>query len=379
MILFKLINRGLLNEINGCISTGKEANVYHALSDDHAHTNVAIKIYKTSILVFKDRDRYVTGDSRFSRYAKHNPRKMVKMWAEKEMRNLKRLYSAGINCPEPLYLKLHVLVMSFLGNKNGWYTLMEMKLINRAYPRLKDAITEDDVYPLLYNQVLKDMRIMYQTCRLVHADLSEFNLLFGSPHEKANVRYNDKKVYVIDVSQSVEHDHPRSLEFLRMDIKNVTDFFRKKGVATLQERTAFEFITADNTPVDRDGMEGVLTEMIKDDEKKPVQEEVDERVFRQAYIPKSLFEVVDPERDVGIVQQGGKDDLIYAKLLDVQETQAQSAERPDPQNGELAKDEEGDDTESTDSKDSSEEDSSKPRGKRHEDKEAKKVVHLAII
>ena len=121
MILFKLINRGLLNEINGCISTGKEANVYHALSDDPKNTNIAIKIYKTSILVFKDRDRYVTGDSRFTKYAKHNPRKMVKMWAEKEMRNLKRLYAAGIACPEPLYLKLHVLVMGFLGDKKGWY------------------------------------------------------------------------------------------------------------------------------------------------------------------------------------------------------------------------------------------------------------------
>jgi RIO kinase 1 len=120
MILFKLINRGLLNEINGCISTGKEANVYHALSDDPVHANIAIKIYKTSILVFKDRDRYVTGDSRFSRYSKHNPRKMVKMWAEKEMRNLKRIYSAGIPSPEPLYLKLHVLVMAFLGDQKGW-------------------------------------------------------------------------------------------------------------------------------------------------------------------------------------------------------------------------------------------------------------------
>jgi RIO kinase 1 len=47
--------------------------------------------------------------------------------------------------------------------------------------------------------------------------------------DEADGRYNDKKVYVIDVSQSVEDDHPRSLEFLRMDIKNVTDFFRKKG------------------------------------------------------------------------------------------------------------------------------------------------------
>ena len=47
----------------------------------------------------------------------------------------------------------------------------------RAYPRLKDAVIEDDVYPILYKQVLRDMRVMYQTCRLVHADLSEFNLL----------------------------------------------------------------------------------------------------------------------------------------------------------------------------------------------------------
>ena len=49
---------------------------------------------------------------------------------------------------------------------------------NRAYPRLKDAVVEDEVYPVLYNQVLQDMRTMYQTCRLVHADLSEFNLLY---------------------------------------------------------------------------------------------------------------------------------------------------------------------------------------------------------
>ena len=49
----------------------------------------------------------------------------------------------------------------------------------RAYPRLKDAVVEDEVYPILYNQIMRDMRIMYQTCRLVHADLSEFNLLYS--------------------------------------------------------------------------------------------------------------------------------------------------------------------------------------------------------
>jgi serine/threonine-protein kinase RIO1 len=57
MVLFKMLNRGLFSDINGCISTGKEANVYHAV--DAAGNDLAVKIYKTSILVFKDRDRLV--------------------------------------------------------------------------------------------------------------------------------------------------------------------------------------------------------------------------------------------------------------------------------------------------------------------------------
>jgi len=97
----------------------KKANVYHAITEDGEHR--AIKIYKTSILVFKDRDRYVSGEYRFRNgYSKHNPRKMVKVWAEKEMRNLKRLWNAGIPCPEPLMLRMHVLLMTFIGDKNGW-------------------------------------------------------------------------------------------------------------------------------------------------------------------------------------------------------------------------------------------------------------------
>jgi serine/threonine-protein kinase RIO1 len=41
--------------------------------------------------ICRDRERYVQGDFRFRHgYSKHNPRKMVKTWAEKEMRNLSR-------------------------------------------------------------------------------------------------------------------------------------------------------------------------------------------------------------------------------------------------------------------------------------------------
>lgn len=55
MVLFKMISRGILTEVNGCVSTGKEANVYHASTPEGK--SLAIKVFKTSILVFKDRDR----------------------------------------------------------------------------------------------------------------------------------------------------------------------------------------------------------------------------------------------------------------------------------------------------------------------------------
>ena len=68
--------------------------------------------------MFKDRDKYVSGEFRFrSGYSKKNPRKMVRTWAEKEMRNLTRLHNAGIPSPKPILLRSHVLLMEFIGTE----------------------------------------------------------------------------------------------------------------------------------------------------------------------------------------------------------------------------------------------------------------------
>uniref|UniRef100_A0AAX7UAZ4 Serine/threonine-protein kinase RIO1 n=1 Tax=Astatotilapia calliptera TaxID=8154 RepID=A0AAX7UAZ4_ASTCA len=219
MILFKMLSRGIISEINGCISTGKEANVYHASTA--AGDSRAIKIYKTSILLFKDRDKYVSGEFRFRHgYCKGNPRKMVRTWAEKEMRNLIRLQTAGIPSPEPLLLRSHVLLMGFIGKDNV------------PAPLLKNASLSESKARELYLQVIQNMRKMFQEARLVHADLSEFNML-----------YHNGDAYIIDVSQSVEHDHPHALEFLRKDCSNINEFFVKHGVAVMTVRELFDFIT----------------------------------------------------------------------------------------------------------------------------------------
>lgn len=368
MILLQMINRNVVSEVNGCLSTGKEANVYHALSMPQEEASEppvsplhrAIKVFKTSILVFKDRDKYVTGEYRFRQgYSKSNNRAMVKVWAEKEMRNLKRIHASGIPCPEPVQLRLHVLVMGFLGDKKGI-----------PAPRLKDVeLVGSDIearWRLLYLQLLGYMRILYQTCRLVHADLSEYNIL-----------YHNDKLWLIDVSQSVEHDHPRSLEFLRMDIKNISDFFRRKGVDVLSEKTTFGFVTAAQGSTGPEEMANTLQTLFENRpeeiEEDNASAEVETEVFRNQYIPQNLEQVYDIERDAGEVANGGQDNLIYRDLL---------AEKLAPEvlvvdEGNSANAPEDDNPAPSDEEDESDNDvdlfaKKAPRGKRFEDKDVKK-------
>ena len=98
----------------------------------------------------------------------------------------------------------NVLLMEFVG-ENGW-----------PAPRLKDVELSKKSYERVYLDRVRTLREMYQRCRLVHGDLSEYNLL-----------YHRKEVWMIDVSQSVEIDHPNALYFLRSDCKNVSDYFSK--------------------------------------------------------------------------------------------------------------------------------------------------------
>ena len=321
MIILKLINTNAIYEINGCISTGKEANVYHATNDSNG--NLAVKIYKTSILVFKDRDKYVTGEFRFRHgYCKSNPRKMVQTWAEKEFRNLKRLLICGIPCPVPLILKSHVLVMSMIGSSSG-----------NAAPRLKDTVIETlEEFSNLYIQLVKMLWTLYNKCSLVHADFSEYNLL-----------YHKKVVYCIDVSQSVENDHPHALEFLRKDVANVVEYFRKMcgeriwlGLLDLFDLVVSSLDNIRNKLYDKDlnsiqskltlnrdlnetdlilelYLERVpITKKLLDrvsnrTEAETITAKANEQVFKQVFIPRSLEEVVDHETDIQNLRDGDVD------------------------------------------------------------------------
>lgn len=296
MILFKLLNKGIINEINGCISTGKEANVYHASTT--TGYDRAVKIFKTSILVFKDRDKYVTGEFRFRHgYCKGNPRKMVRTWAEKEMRNLLRMHAVGIPCPEPIILRNHVLVMEFVGS-NGF-----------PAPLLKDANITESKARELYLLCVRIMRDLYWKAKLVHADLSEFNILYDIVKDRMTI---------IDVSQSVEHDHPSALLFLRKDCANINEFFRKQKVCVMTVKELFDFITDLNVTDENiedylEHAQRIAAERTDDDVTQ--KDLVNAEVFKNAFIPQRLDDVVDFERDVAQAEKGNTEHLYYTNVV----------------------------------------------------------------
>ncbi|XP_042142508.1 serine/threonine-protein kinase RIO3 [Ixodes scapularis] len=231
LLLYKLVNREILDEVNGCISTGKESCVFHAAGGKTEEFSVprecAVKVFKTTLNEFKNREQYIREDFRFKdRFSKLNPRKVIHLWAEKEMHNLRRMRRAGIPCPEVVVLKKHLLVMSFVG------------LNGVPAPQLKEAALSGEQLASAYAQAVALAQALYQRCQLVHADLSEYNLL-----------WHHGQVLVIDVSQAVDRMHPHALEFLLRDCTNISRFFQKQGLPNvLSPKDLFTEVCGLNLP-----------------------------------------------------------------------------------------------------------------------------------
>ncbi|GMR41655.1 hypothetical protein PMAYCL1PPCAC_11850, partial [Pristionchus mayeri] len=216
LTLFKWINQGLFDRVEGIIATGKESAVLSAGANSLLEVDkpyfLAIKVYKTSLTDFKNRGEYAVNDFRFK-----NPRRVMRIWAEKEFMNLTRMFNKQLPCPEPIKLRKHIMVMGFIGDENGV-----------AAPKLKNVQFDDDAEKMSAFEQTKNILLrMYKECNLVHGDFSEFNLL-----------WKEGVVYVIDVSQAMDLSHPRVLHYLLRDIENVLLFFHRHETPSLPSKTA---------------------------------------------------------------------------------------------------------------------------------------------
>ena len=197
--LYKLLSKGWITSMGGPISTGKEANVYLA---DQNGTPVAVKIYLTRTANFKKMQDYITADRRFINIGK-NRRDVIFAWTRKEFSNLRRAEEAKILVPHPLIFDRNVLVMEFLGEETS------------AFPQLRLAVFDDA--QRVYDEILEDIRILWRQAKLVHGDLSEYNILYGRGHP-----------YLIDMGQAVTRDHPHAPGFLKRDLEQLNRFFNER-------------------------------------------------------------------------------------------------------------------------------------------------------
>ncbi len=208
MALYGLSRKGYIDAFGGSISTGKEANIFHAVAKKDDILEIAAKIYMISTANFNAMREYILGDPRFIG-VKQTKKDLIFAWARKEFKNLKRAEGAGVRVPKPYIAKRNILLMEFIG-KDGV-----------PMPQLKDVTLTREEAKLIFNRVIEYMSLLYSKAKLIHADLSEYNVL---------VDMNDMKPVIIDMGQSVTTEHFNAEMYLQRDVANILRFFKKFNV-----------------------------------------------------------------------------------------------------------------------------------------------------
>jgi RIO kinase 1 len=215
--LYRLAHKKHLTTFGGPISTGKEGNVFYGEKEGKP---LAIKIYMIRTANFRAMTEYIDGDPRFS-HIRRSRKEIIFAWTRKEFSNLKRARKAGVPVPEPYSFDRNILLMEFLGEDQV------------PFPQIREVDLPDPQET--YREIVGYVERLFSDARLVHGDLSEYNILYGD------------RPWLIDMGQAVTPDHPRALQFLARDIRNINRFFSDKceimGDQEIFQRIAGERLT----------------------------------------------------------------------------------------------------------------------------------------
>lgn len=199
--LDKIVNSGYLKDLVSPISQGKEAWVF--IGEDKTGERVAVKIYKMMIKDYKSLYKYLIQDPRFYKVGRTRV-EIILAWVKKEYKNLNKMYMNEVSVPMPITFYKNILVMEFIGKKD-------------PAPLLKDSYPKDP--KTFWKKLYKNLKNMIEKAKLVHGDLSEYNIL----------NFEEKPI-IIDVSQAIPVGSPNSIDYLKRDIKNLKNFFSKFNI-----------------------------------------------------------------------------------------------------------------------------------------------------
>jgi len=197
----RLVNRGQFDAVDYPISTGKEGGVFRATKGAEYR---AVKIYRIGNTVFRHLPPYAL-DALRRETSVRNFGGLIFAWTRREHTILGRLTEAGVRVPRPYGHFRNVLVMEFIGSPDGV-----------AAPRLVDVTVDDPA--TLYEDLVTQIGRMARDARLVHGDLSPYNILWHEGH-----------TVLIDVAQAVPAEHPEAPRLMERDIGNFAKFLGRLG------------------------------------------------------------------------------------------------------------------------------------------------------
>lgn len=214
----RMVTAGLFQEVDFSVSTGKEANVFRVSGPPGFR---ALKVYRISNTIFRNLPPWAlveihreVGGASFQR--------MVYAWAHREFTSLKRCHEAGVPVPRPISQLRNLLLMEFVGEEGL-----------PSPPLVKAVISDPEA---LRKEVADASRKMVEKAKLVHGDLSPFNVLYHEGH-----------AVLIDVGQVIRVEHPQAKELLRRDSSHFARYFTRLGVPTPPE-TLFTEMGGDLLP-----------------------------------------------------------------------------------------------------------------------------------
>lgn len=200
----RLINQGQFQSVDYPISTGKEGGVFRATA---AGGFRAVKIYRIGNTIFRHVPPYVIEWLRREVGAMGNTSRMIFAWTRREHTVLTQLRAADVRVPHPYACFRNVLVMEFIGEEG------------LPAPPMQEVVLQDP--EAVYLDLTTQLKRMVVGARLVHGDLSPYNVLV----------LQDRPV-LIDVAQAIATEHPQARDLLRRDATNFARYFRRLGVDT---------------------------------------------------------------------------------------------------------------------------------------------------
>jgi len=203
------VRSGFLSAVGNCLGLGKEADVYEALTPKNEE--VALKFHRLGRISFRQ-------TAKFRDYTKQKTFWIFrsKAAAEKEYEALKRLYSCEVSVPKPVAQNRHAVLMG--------------KILGVQLNELKSIENPEKVFL----NILKNVQKAYVKAKIIHTDLSEYNVLVTEEEE----------VQIIDWPQYVTLNHPQAEILLRRDIENLAKYFWRRFKLKVSVENSLSLIKA---------------------------------------------------------------------------------------------------------------------------------------